>query len=481
MKNFLGYGWSTRKGQEGIRYVGISVEESKNDDINDKILNESLARLKGIRSINTPLFNPDNLSDTSKINSIIRHNFDGVILGENEFINNYRLVDMLDFSGVKFEKQINLTAEKTATISSKWSLVFLSNVCTIISGGTPNTANPSFWGGDIPWLSVADFSKVNRFVSSAEKSITKAGLNNSNTNVLEPNDIIISARGTVGAIAQLLKPMAFNQSCYGLKANEHIESGYLFYALKCVVHNLRESATGSKFKAITTADLQTLKIPLPPLDVQREIVTACEVVDKEYENTRMNIDEYRQKIEQLFSDMEIITGGGYNLGDKRLFSLSIGKRVLDTQLVLDGEVPVYSANVFEPFGYINERLITDFSIPSVLWGIDGDWQVSYISAEREFYPTDHCGVLRVLTDEINPRCLTWALEKAGKERGFTRTLRASIDRVERLTVKLPSIEKQREVAEKVFELEALIEIAKATLIDLDSKRKSILEGYLFRK
>jgi restriction endonuclease S subunit len=262
-----------------------------------------------------------------------------------------------------------------------------------------------------------------------------------------------------------------------------IERDYFYYVLssRMVQELLLSKSLGGVVQNLNTTRVSGVQIPVPPLNVQREIIAACEAVDDEYERTRMSIDEYRQKIEQLFNDMEIITGGGYNLSNKRLFSLSIGKRILDAQLVPDGEVPVYSANVFEPFGYINERLITDFSLPSVIWGIDGDWQVSYIPAEREFYPTDHCGVLRVLTDDIHPRCLTWVLEKAGKERGFTRTLRASIDRIERLTVNLPSIEKQRDVAEKVFELETAIEVAKNMLIELDNKRKNILENYLFQQ
>lgn len=53
--------------------------------------------------------------------------------------------------------------------------------------------------------------------------------------------------------------------------------------------------------------------------------------------------------------------------------VSMVKRVLNKQLSPDAEVPVYSANVKEPFGYIDDLLITDFSVPSILWGIDGDW------------------------------------------------------------------------------------------------------------
>lgn len=76
--------------------------------------------------------------------------------------------------------------------------------------------------------------------------------------------------------------------------------------------------------------------------------------------------------------------------------------MLNKQLSPDAETPVYSANVKEPFGYIDDLLITDFSVPSVLWGIDGDWMTSYMPENEKFYPTDHCGVLRCKTADVNP-------------------------------------------------------------------------------
>lgn len=62
--------------------------------------------------------------------------------------------------------------------------------------------------------------------------------------------------------------------------------------------------------------------------------------------------------------------------------------MLNKELVYDGTIPVYSANVNEPFGYIDKLLITDFSLPSVLWGIDGDWMTRYMPDNTAFYPTD---------------------------------------------------------------------------------------------
>ncbi|MFZ7306130.1 restriction endonuclease subunit S, partial [Avibacterium avium] len=79
----------------------------------------------------------------------------------------------------------------------------LSDVIEIIGGGTPKRSEPSYWNGNIPWLSVADFNNDLRFVSDTAEKITELGLKNSSTKLLKKGQIIISARGTVGCLAQL--------------------------------------------------------------------------------------------------------------------------------------------------------------------------------------------------------------------------------------------------------------------------------------
>ena len=101
-------------------------------------------------------------------------------------------------------------------MADEWKDLAIADAIEIISGGTPKTSTQEYWGGSIPWLSVADFNKGYRWVNTAEKSITERGLKESATEILNIGDIIISARGTVGVVAQLAKPMAFNQSCYGI-------------------------------------------------------------------------------------------------------------------------------------------------------------------------------------------------------------------------------------------------------------------------
>lgn len=197
----------------------------------------------------------------------------------SEVANPSRLVDMLDFSKVVFEKQLSLSVSKKIEIVSKWPLKRASELLEIIGGGTPDTGNPAYWNGAIPWLSVADFSTVDRYVSSAEKSITDEGLKNSSTKLLQVNDIIISARGTVGAMAQLTIPMAFNQSCYGLRSKTEISNDYIFYVLKREIQQLQSQSTGSKFKAIIRKTFDEVKLPVPPKKVRDQVVQECEAID----------------------------------------------------------------------------------------------------------------------------------------------------------------------------------------------------------
>ena len=166
----------------------------------------------------------------------------------------------------------------------------LSDVVTIISGGTPKTSVKEFWDGDIDWLAVADFNSSNRYVSSASKKITELGLNNSNTKMLEKGDLIISARGTVGAIAQLTKPMAFNQSCFGLRGKKNkLDTDYLYYWLKNYVDVLLNKSQGSVFNTINLSTFDDIKIELPTIADQHNISNFLTLLDDKIQiNNQIN-------------------------------------------------------------------------------------------------------------------------------------------------------------------------------------------------
>ena len=149
----------------------------------------------------------------------------------------------------------------------------LEDVCTIVSGGTPSTKVSNYWNGNIPWISIKDFISVNRFIYKTEKQISVLGLNNSSTNLLNKDDIILSARGTVGEVAIVTSPMAFNQSCFGLRSkNPNLLQYYLFYWLKANKSDILTGAHGAVFDTITLKDFKRIKMDIPSINYQKHIV-----------------------------------------------------------------------------------------------------------------------------------------------------------------------------------------------------------------
>lgn len=166
----------------------------------------------------------------------------------------------------------------------------LSEIMDLIGGGTPKTTKPEYWDGDIPWLSVKDFNNDFRFVYETEKHITELGLNNSSTKLLQAGDIIISVRGTVGEIATIPFPMAFNQSCYGLRAKKEIVTAdFLYYLIKHNIHVLKKNTHGSVFDTITRDTFAGIEVDIPDMDSQSKIAEILSNIDEKIEvNVRIN-------------------------------------------------------------------------------------------------------------------------------------------------------------------------------------------------
>ena len=156
-------------------------------------------------------------------------------------------------------------------MSLEWESKSFSNLVDIIGGGTPKTSVEEYWDGDIPWISIKDFNNGQKYVLNTEKTITELGLKNSSTKILKKNDIIISARGTVGEVAMIKYDMAFNQSCYGLRVHDFLDKEFVYYLLKYNISKLKNMVHGAVFDTITTNTFENIIVNLPPLKYQEKI------------------------------------------------------------------------------------------------------------------------------------------------------------------------------------------------------------------
>lgn len=204
----------------------------------------------------------------------------------------------------------------------------LSEIMEVIGGGTPKTSNPNYWNGDIPWLSVKDFGNDKKYVYETEKYITKLGLMSSSTKLLDKGDIIISARGTVGEIAIIPYPMAFNQSCYGLRAKkEIIDESFLYYLLKHNIRILKKNTHGSVFDTITKDTFNEIEVDVPALECQKKIAFLLSDYDEKIElNDKIN-NNLLEQVLTLYRNKFVDTANNERVicrADK-YFDISIGK------------------------------------------------------------------------------------------------------------------------------------------------------------
>ena len=188
-------------------------------------------------------------------------------------------------------------------MASEWRQIPIIECIDLIGGGTPKTSVAEYWDGDIPWLSVKDFNNDYRHVYTTEKHITEAGLNNSSTKLLQKDDIIISARGTVGEMAMIPFPMAFNQSCYGIRAKEGVSSTFLYYLLKNSISKLKLMTHGSVFDTITRDTFATLIVGIPDKKTQDAIAMTLAAIDDKIElNTKIN-DNLLQQAQAIYGKL----------------------------------------------------------------------------------------------------------------------------------------------------------------------------------
>ena len=192
-------------------------------------------------------------------------------------------------------------------IPDDWKLYKLSQVAHIINGGTPSRNIPQYWGGNIPWIAVGDFSEVDRFVSDTKEKITELGFRESSTNLLKTDELIISARGTVGAVAQLTKPMAFNQTSYGLRANAKLAlNDFLFYLLRQFNHKITDISHGAIFDTITRDTFDYIELPFPNLHEQRMIADVLGKMDAQIDQLKKQLEKLKQQKKGLMQ--KLLTG-----------------------------------------------------------------------------------------------------------------------------------------------------------------------------
>lgn len=283
-KEFLGYDWSNRKGIEGIQIINPG----------GKLYDEVDRRANGT------------LADS------VRQSFNGVkpnfTSEQKQYASVVNTKDMLDFSRAVFTRSLKIVFEEKTDIKSKFPVRFLGQVCDVKIGGTPSRRNRSYFEGTNLWVSVSEL-QGEKIVDTKEK-ITQDAISNSNVKLIPAGTTLLSFKLSIGKVAIAGVDLYTNEAIAALIPldKKEVLDKYLFYLFNGKLINLEEVGSKAFGKSLNKEYLcNEVQIPVPPASLQNQIILECDKIQAEYKATRMSINDYCKKIEELFIELDVIT------------------------------------------------------------------------------------------------------------------------------------------------------------------------------
>ncbi|EGC1018888.1 N-6 DNA methylase [Campylobacter coli] len=310
-KKFLGYEWSNRKGDEGLK------------ELHEPYL--------------SPLFERGNPQNETKLNTLICKAFLKTLSDIPKDLQGYaskaRLVDMIDFEKVEFNKAISLNPSNSTQsemsnpfINSKFELVRLKDFVLDIqtakrpSGGVGKYENGALSLGGEHIDNKSGYIKLDNPKYVPIEFYESFALQDKG--IVKQFDILICKDGALtGKIAMvrnefIRKSAMINEHIFLLRCDNIAKQKYLFYILHSYSGQqaLKSKITGSAQGGINKTNLESILIPNADFEIQKQIVAECEKVEEQYNTLSLSIEEYQKLIKAILQKCGIIDdGGGYEL------------------------------------------------------------------------------------------------------------------------------------------------------------------------
>lgn len=191
--------------------------------------------------------------------------------------------------------------------SGEWIEKPISEVCTIVNGGTPSTGVSEYWDGDILWCTPTDITSCkSKYLSLTASTITEKGLQSSSATLLPAGSLLLCSRATIGEVRIAQSKIATNQGFKSLIVNDSINNEWLYYLVCTLKPKMIEKAIGSTFLEISKSDLSSIVIHVPPFEEQIAIATILFEMDAEIERLEKKLAKYRQIKQGMMQ--ELLTG-----------------------------------------------------------------------------------------------------------------------------------------------------------------------------
>ncbi len=182
-------------------------------------------------------------------------------------------------------------------LPSNWEKCVLSDIGTIVSGGTPSTKQSEYWGDEIPWISPSDLTGyADKFIDKGAKSLTAEGLKKSSAKLMPRGSVHFSSRAPIGYVAVSSQSLCTNQGFKSLVPAEGIFNEYVYYYLKSIKGLANSMATGTTFKELSGKAFSKLPFSFPPLNEQKRIVAKIEELFSELDAGEVSLRYAKQQL-----------------------------------------------------------------------------------------------------------------------------------------------------------------------------------------
>ena len=458
-ETFLGYSWSNRKGDEGIKIKSSTPQNACGLLYNVYDEENSIARF-------------------------VKDAFLGIYRSEGQlqkYVNSYAFKDMIDFGRTSFDKAIKCNAKienGELKIESKWPLVKLGEIAEIVRGVTFDKTLQTTERTKNIVLTADNITLDGHFALEKEIFVSET-VDFENEKKLRKNDCFMcfssGSRTHVGKVALIEQDTDFYAGGFMgiLRAKNNTSPRFLYEMLNTEnIRNLvRFYANGTNILNLSNSIGET-KLPLPPLDVQKSIVAECEKIDGEYQQAQNDIADCKAKITKIIANET-----GVNKKLKDICDMKAGKFVS-----ADDISPIQKEGMYPCFGGNGLRgYVADFTHDGVypLVGRQGALCGNVCMATGKFHATEHA-VAVTPKENIDVYWLRYQLEFMNLNQYSTGTAQPglSVNKIVEVSCTVPPLDEQQKIVSKITALESKITDAKKVMEECPAKKQAILDKWL---
>ncbi len=373
----------------------------------------------------------------------------------------------------------------------------MGDVCKVLIGGTPSRNNSAYFEGKNLWVSIAEMD--GQTITETKEKITEDGIKNSNVKLIPKGTTLLSFKLSIGKTAIAGKDLYTNEAIAGLiPLTKELLDKYLFqlFSSKIIdVENIGNKAFG---KSLNSEYLkEEVRIPIPPKDIQKNIIAECQAIDETTAKTHQAIEDEKKEIEKKvqesfkkYSVKSLSTVVRTNPSKSEIRDLD------DSLMVSFVEMASVSNDGF--IENTEDRLLKSLRRGSYTYFAESDVIIAKITPCMQ---NGKCALAKNLTNaigmgssefhvfrcssELLPAFLFYQLNRQSIREEAEKTMtgssghrRVPISFYENLKIPVPSLDMQQKLVQEIQILEAQIATAQHSITQAPAQKQAVLKKWL---